>query len=65
MKTLNSVMEKKEIEAVLVQISDAKRELLNLRFQKAAGDLKDTSRFKLVRADIARLYTKINEVKAS
>ncbi|MFK8040136.1 MAG: 50S ribosomal protein L29 [Rickettsiaceae bacterium] len=37
-----------------------KRELFNLRFQKASGDLKNTSRFKLVRKIIALIYTELN-----
>ncbi len=37
-----------------------KKELFNLRFQKTLGELKNTSRFALVRKGIARINTEIN-----
>lgn len=39
------------------KISDAYEELLNLRFQYAAGQLKNTNRLKQVKTDIARMRT--------
>ena len=39
------------------RIEDAKKELFNLRFQKAVGQLENTSRIGFVRRDIARLKT--------
>jgi large subunit ribosomal protein L29 len=39
-----------------------KKELMNLRFQKTAGSLTNTSRFKIVRKTIAKIKTLINNV---
>lgn len=36
-----------------------KKELFNLRFQKTIGELKNTSRFSLVRKNIARIKTEL------
>ena len=43
------------------KILEAHQELFNLRFQKANGQLKDYSRFKVVKRDIARLRTVARE----
>lgn len=45
------------------QLGDLKKELFNLRFQKASGELENTSRFKQVRKDIARIKTVLTEQK--
>lgn len=34
---------------------DFAKELMNLRFQKASGELKNTSRFQVVRKNVARI----------
>lgn len=47
-----------EIEA---KLSDAREELMKLRFQQVTGQLTDTSRVRFVRRDIARLSTIITE----
>ena len=39
------------------QLLDLKKEQLNLRFQKASGQLENTSRVREVRRDIARIKT--------
>ena len=46
------------------QLVDAKKELFNLRFQKATNQLDNTARIKEVRKNIARIQTVITE-KAS
>lgn len=38
-----------------------KKELFNLRFQKTTGELQNTSRFRLVRRDIARIKTVLTQ----
>lgn len=43
------------------QLRDLKREQLNLRFQRASGQLESTSRVREVRRDIARINTVISE----
>ena len=40
-----------------------KKELFNLRFQKAVGELENTARFRQVRRDIARVNTAITTAK--
>lgn len=43
------------------QLSNLKRESLNLRFQKSGGQLEATSRVRVVRRDIARIQTVLTE----
>ena len=43
------------------ELQSLKREQLNLRFQKASGQLEATSRVAVVRKDIARIKTVITE----
>lgn len=43
------------------QLVDLKKELFNLRFQKATGELQNSARFRQVRRDVARVKTLLNE----
>jgi large subunit ribosomal protein L29 len=43
--------------ALQKQLDDLQQEMFNLRFQRAAGQLKNMSRFGQVRRDIARVKT--------
>jgi large subunit ribosomal protein L29 len=43
------------------QVTDARHELLNLRFQAITGQLTDTSRIRIIRRDIARMETILRE----
>ena len=43
------------------QLNGLRREALNLRFQRASGQLEATSRVREVRRDIARIQTIMNE----
>ena len=43
------------------KLREAKEELFNLRFQAATGQLENNSRLKVVRKDIARIYTLMRE----
>jgi large subunit ribosomal protein L29 len=46
----------------LVQrLREAKEELFNLRFQMATGQMDNNRRLRMVRRDIARIYTVIHE----
>jgi large subunit ribosomal protein L29 len=47
------------------KIAELKKEQFNLRFQKATGQLENTSRVRQVRRDIARLATIASEKRAS
>ena len=43
------------------QLHELKKEALNLRFQRASGQLEGTSRIRLVRRDIARVLSVLGE----
>jgi large subunit ribosomal protein L29 len=43
------------------QLTEARHELLNLRFQSITGQLTDTSRVRVIRRDIARMETILRE----
>lgn len=43
---------------------DSKKELFNLRFQRASGQLENTARIREVRRDIARVKTMLNATPA-
>ena len=43
-------------------LMDLKKESFNLRFQKANGQLENTSRLKVVKRSVARVLTLINNV---
>jgi len=45
--------------ALINGLADAKRELFNLRFQLATGQLENTARIKEVKRDVARINTEI------
>ncbi|GAB3952384.1 50S ribosomal protein L29 [Streptomyces sparsus] len=48
-------------EEILVKLREAKEELFKLRFQAATGQLENNGRLKVVRKDIARIYTLMRE----
>ncbi|GAA2744571.1 MULTISPECIES: 50S ribosomal protein L29 [Kitasatospora] len=48
-------------EALVAKLREAKEELFNLRFQAATGQLDNHGRLRLVRKDIARIYTLMRE----
>jgi large subunit ribosomal protein L29 len=48
-------------EEILAKLMETREELMNLRFQKVSGQLTDTSRLKMLRHDIARMETILNE----
>jgi large subunit ribosomal protein L29 len=45
------------------KLSELKKEQFNLRFQKATGQLENTTRVRQVRRDIARISTVLNVSK--
>lgn len=51
----------KTIDELRDSLLDLKKEHFNLRFQKASGQLENTSRMRLVRRDIARIQTVLRE----
>lgn len=45
------------------QIAEFKRELFNLRFQQASGELNNTARFREVKRNVARAQTALTALK--
>lgn len=48
-------------DALRAELNDRKEELMKLRFQQASGELQDFTRLRLMRREIARLYTIMRE----
>jgi large subunit ribosomal protein L29 len=48
-------------EELVTRLRDAKAELFNLRVQSATGQLDSHGRLKVIRRDIARIYTIMRE----
>jgi large subunit ribosomal protein L29 len=44
-----------------LRLEQARKEMMNLRFQFSMGQLSDSSRLKLARRDVARLLTVLRE----
>jgi large subunit ribosomal protein L29 len=52
---------KLSVEEIRVKLADSREELMKLRFQQVTGQLTDTNRLRVLRHDIARLETILNE----
>ena len=48
-------------EVLTQKLAEAKKELFNLRFQSATGQLESSARLRSFRTDIARIYTEMRE----
>ena len=55
-------MTKDELKTTLLTL---KKEKYNLRFQKTSGQMKNTARSNIVKSDIARILTVLNEQNGS
>jgi large subunit ribosomal protein L29 len=53
----------KSVEELQGAVADLKKELFNLRFQKASGELTNTSRFGEAKREIARILTQLRQTK--
>ncbi|HNE03091.1 MAG TPA: 50S ribosomal protein L29 [Anaerolineales bacterium] len=63
MKAMKSAeIRKLGLEEIRTKISDARDELMKLRFQQVTGQLTDTSRLNILRKDIARMETILAEM---
>ncbi len=47
----------KSADELKVQVAELKKELFNLRFQQASGELSNTARFREAKREIARILT--------
>ena len=50
------------VEQIRSKLSDTREELMKLRFQQVTGQLTDTSRLRILRRDVARMETILNQV---
>ena len=50
-----------QVEQLRAKLSDAREELMKMRFQQVTGQLTDSSRLRLLRRDIARMETILNQ----
>jgi len=57
----NKEIRKMDNATILSEIEDLKKELFNLRFKHATGQLEDTARLHNVRKTIARMKTILTE----
>lgn len=53
----------KTLDELRALVLEKKKELLNLRFQKASGELENTARFREVKKDVARINTAITATR--
>ena len=53
----------KTAEELQTQVAEMKKELFNLRFQQASGELANNARFKEVRKQVARALTELGAIK--
>jgi ribosomal protein L29 len=56
-----SEIRKLDTDLLVKEIQTKKKELFDLRFQAAVGQLSDTAKLLLLKKDIARMYTIITE----
>ena len=54
-------VKKLDLKKIKSEIEDLKKSLLNLKFQKATGQLEKTSELKKIRRKIASLKTDVNK----
>ncbi len=63
MAKASEALKGKSVEELQGNVADLKKELFNLRFQKASGELTNTSRFREAKREIARLLTQLRTIK--
>ena len=54
---------KLNIKEINKEVSEYRKELLNLRFQKSSGQLQNTSQFKKIRKKIAQSLTTLKNIQ--
>ncbi len=63
MAKASEALKGKSAEELQGTVADLKKELFNLRFQKASGELTNTSRFREAKKEIARVLTQLRQTK--
>ena len=64
-KTTTLDFKGKTADELKVQVAELKKELFNLRFQRAQGETVNTARFTQARKEIARILTYLTQAKAA
>jgi len=59
LKLATKELQSKSLSELKNELLLLKKELFNLRFQQAAGELKNSSRFRIVKKNIARVKTEL------
>lgn len=54
----------KTVDELHTKLAELKKELFNLRFQQAAGELSAPQRFRAARRNIARIMTQLRQVRS-
>jgi large subunit ribosomal protein L29 len=62
MKTAD--LRSKSADELQQSLLDLRKEQFNFRFQKTTGKIEDTSRIRIVRRDIAKIKTLLNQLKS-
>ncbi len=57
----SSELNGKSVDELNGMLLDLKKEQFNLRFQRATAQLENTARVRMVRRDIARIQTQLNQ----
>jgi len=57
----SSELKSKSVDELKGMLLDLKKEQFNLRFQRATAQLENTARVRVVRRDIARIRTQLNQ----
>jgi large subunit ribosomal protein L29 len=58
-----SEIREKSHQEILEELEACKRELLNLRFQWQAGEMRNSAQYRYIRKDVARLKTVLREAE--
>lgn len=56
----NKEISKLSNDELLNKLSKLKKDLFNMRFKKTNGPVEDTSKFSMLKKDIAKILTKMN-----
>ena len=59
----NKEINKLSNDELVNKLSQLKKDLLNMRFKKTNGPLEDTSKFSVLKKDVAKILTKMNQKK--
>ena len=59
----NKEINKLSNDELVNKLSQLKKDLFNMRFKKTNGPIEDTSKFSVLKKDVAKILTKMNQKK--